>query len=289
MFSFILIICLLTCSRFVFGISGGTPASIIGSWQGVGVVLIDNGPGLGNPSECQQMCTGVMVDYRLVLTNAACYCDQARRKWKTVVYMSMHWRVFQRAFVYYVIDYLEVNPKKNPVYELILLKLDREMKNLQDGMFLNLAGNRNPLNLTVQDFHVFGFGETTWIPRPGTKSGVPWEWAVTYDMQAISVKQSYHMQSVGECKANLKDTGQQGRDFLCFGRKNNPSKRLMYADNGAPLIGKEDRILYGLACARTDGMLKPGFNKSHSFPIFFNDIGAESNRIFRAIKILLNR
>lgn len=289
-FPIILVGALALSSSRVAAIAGGFNAITLGNWQGVGVVMIDNGPWHYHQDDCIQFCTGVMVDYQLVLTNSACHCPQVRKPYSTVVYMGNTFNAFEDFDTYWVVNYLEVHPGINPHYELILLKLDRPMADLKDGMFYTIPGEHDKgFNLTEQDYMVFGFGTRDWEKPIPVLDGMPWRYDVHPMLQAISVRETLHWQQLDICRKFLSDIGTKDREFICLGRRDEPTVRLTYADNGAPAVGRSDRVLYGIACAKTDTMRKPFYKPEDSFPTYFIDVKSEQKAIIKAMIMLKYR
>lgn len=272
----------LSISHPIFCLMGGSDTGYIGG-AGNAAVLIFNGDQWITVDQTDHFCTGILVSELIVLTNGACYSELIPSKWTLVISGSR--TPFESGMFHYVIDHKKIGtPKKHtPYYSLAILLLDHRIVIDAYTMPILLPTKDDHVGGEGQSYRVYGFGCATTEPPKDLRPGTSRLQLIYNPSPYLNVLENVRYQRREVCDSNQVAITDELK-VLCFGDMKNISRRLSWGDNGAPLIGSKDFVLYGIAC----------YNQHFEWDgdrlqaLYYVDIKAYLGEILSAMKALMH-
>lgn len=275
----ILFLILVLLSRFnpLFAISGGFKANTMLPVDGV--VLIDNVFGIGLPP----FCTGALLSHRIVLTNGNCCYDSMNR---TTIYAGSM-RPFESGEMYRPERYELIGNAHSTHYKLCVIKVDRDIQFHHNLVPLGLPlVGKDAIYADSQLLYTMGFGSTQLDPATDPEQAKVQNLIYQREMSDQMMAIELPLLAQWKCEGYYEKVYTAPYDLVCMGFRSDRTKRLMFDDNGAPVVGVKDRIVYGIAA--TYPALKPGNNwQTTSFPHYAIDVQSATPDILRAMKTLM--
>lgn len=266
------------------GISGGFRAHYQTAAQGI--VLIDNGFGLKYPP----FCAGALISSQIVLTNGNCCTDGPLDNTRITVGAL---RTFSQGHFFLVDDYLIIGNSHSSHYQLCVIRLDREVV-FQDSPVIPLAlpSAADTIMNSNNIVYTFGYGSVQLDKK------MPWQEGVDPDLEPNPIYQRVLSSDLMAINLPLQENWACEKFFgvpytgdwrlHCLGFTNDRTKRLMFDDNGAPLVEKHNHVVYGIAA--TFPALLSGFNwQTDSFPNYFIDVKSARKDIISAMRFLMDK
>lgn len=276
--------------RTVLCICGGEEDPESPNNIGAGVVHIDNGP-----DSAWQFCTGALISEQIVLTNVRCFQQGYVAEQRTIVTLGTK-TPFEDGIFYYVIGWRKVGSATDPNYNLGLLKLDRpvQVTFFVKPYALPAGSDSWEWHQDDQFMYVYGFGASEFLSEFTDEEG----------LQSMRENSNYRLMRVelshiqerpplicGQIWGHQKNDSEH--EMRCLGKGNDYNVRLMPGDNGAPMIGGTDHILYAIACTEKSRVMS-GDNRSgliYRYPVWFYHVDVKSARvrIMAAMKELVKK
>lgn len=218
----------------VLGICNGIFAAQQRRRQSVGIALIDNLFDVNYPP----FCTGVLLTHLFVLTSDYCWIAK-----ETVITFNTEPLTFGE--LYYVSNWRTVGASKLQNFRLRILKLDRSVPFTQAVQPFSLPINMDDPN---EDVDLYGFGATMLkIPSGMDPNNVNprFQREISRDLNFITMPK----QPLTTCNKIAGQPVKTDIKLMCYGftEQDKYDYRLMLDDQGAPLIGEQTRIIYGIA------------------------------------------
>lgn len=248
--------------------------------QSKGIVMIDNGFGFAYPP----FCAGALISSWIVLTNGNCCSGSMRR---TSIHLGS-FRPFESGQFFFVHKYEIIGQAHSSHFTLCVIRLDREV--VFDKESVAPLGIPSALDTYADDNQIYyfhGYGSTQMFEaeteEERQRQNPIHQREMSDDLMAIELPHvgNWHCERyfgkhfVGSWKLN------------CFGyTTGDRSKRLMFDDNGAPFVGKSDRLVYGIAATYV-ALLEGGNWQMDVFPNYVIDVKSARLDIFRAMRVLM--
>lgn len=253
-------------------------SSIIGGFRAssqppaTGIVLIDNGFNLKHPP----FCTGVLISNRMVLANGNCCRSPPLNR--TRIFMGST-KPFSGGQFYYVDDYRLFGVATYPIYKLCVLRLDREVEFSEYVQPIALPSKADAMVCNDKDIaYAFGYGSVH-LDREDKKQNPIFQRVLSSELMAIFMP----LLANTDCEKFFGRHPVGNWKLLCMGFTTDRTRRLMLDDNGAPVVGKRDRIVF--AIGTTYSVLSGRYNwDKDSFPFYFIDVASARDDISRAIR-----
>lgn len=233
------ILLLLLVLRFnpIHGIVGGQSAL---PGTGSGVVLIDN---CNFYARIQHYCTGALISSRFVLTNGNC-CAFPTPAATTITIGTV--TPFEEATLYYVDEFVEIGNSSWKFYQLCLIRLDREVVFNSHTMPYALPSKGNVMDSKIQFFDLFGFGASELQRNPDQHVDTDDIHKVFHHQLQRLERDTFLEHPLKECEKFYNTFEPNSLKYKCFGSES-ANIRLMPNDEGAPFVGRTDRVLYTMA------------------------------------------
>lgn len=262
--------------RLVYGIVGGVEGNSLEPSKGV--VLIDNGYGINLPP----FCAGALISSQFVLTNGQCCAQEFK---ETVIHLGST-SPFESGQFYQLAAYEHIGEAISNNYQLCVIKLEREVKFNANCFPLALPTKHNAIGDTNQILYAFGYGsimmEAPEDPIEIAILNYNYKRVLSNELMALELP----LQEERLCLEVFQKPDNISLTLRCHGYTAEPTKRLMYDDNGAPVVGSKDNVVYTIM--GTYAPLKPGINTyNESYPLFGLDVFSARDDILGAMDRLL--
>lgn len=257
--------------RTTYGIIGGTPAQPLKGAKGV--AFIDMGYGIVDPPHCN----GAVIASRFVLTLGDCCSDD---KYRTRVHVGST-TPFESGQFYKQADYQIIGSGSSPGFQLCVILLERDVHFNENLTALALPSKSNSIDDKTQTLHAFGYGsiqiDEPTDPADEAIHNYIFLRLLSSEMMAIE----FPSIDVKQCERffGVPATGQL--KLRCHGYLER-MRRLMLDDNGAPVVGSKDNVVYTIMA--THAPLRPGnIWTEAAFPTFGIDVYSARDEILAAM------
>lgn len=267
----------------IHGLSGAQLAATLPNHAGSGTVLIDCGYVKYN----LQYCTGALISEQIVLTSMMC-TEYSSPIGSTRVIVGSY-TPFETGHTYWGVARRGVGSGPTRLMNFMLIKLDRPVTITPDVMPYALPGPRDDIDTTTQFYDIFGFGSTDLMAPPEVMPNADFRVNPNYELMRIEMAQlREHPESV--CEKYYKKPGPSDLKFRCIGSLTHFDWRVMEYDNGAPLVGRTDRVVYAVACAALQFIYVSSNGPYYQIPVptYYMDVKHSVPQILDAMKYLMN-
>lgn len=244
--------------RFTSAIVGGEPGHFQEASKGV--VLIDIGFGVYLPPYC----AGALISSQFVLTNGRCCSHEFHR---TTIHVGST-TPFETGQFYRLAAFEHIGSASSTDFQLCLILLEREVEFNAYCTSLALPTKSNMIEDKNQQLHAFGYGAVHLDP-PTEQANLNFIFTRVLSNEMMAIE--YPTLEDRYC-VNVFGTPHSGTlKLTCHGYYWDRLKRLMLDDNGAPVVGSKDNVVYTIL--GTFAPLKEGLVwDDEAFPIYGIDV-----------------
>lgn len=243
---------------------------------GTGVVLIDNGR-VTQP--LSPYCMGALISDRFVLTHGMC-CSQSSMVY-TRIMMGISKDPFESSNIFYVDSFELIGGSSTSNHKLCLIRVDRTVVFDANTMPYALPSVDNEMGLRDQPYDLMGYGL---IDMSSHNIFPDDDYLNLLHNDLMCMVPGYPQHQLRQCEKYAPLPNDKTKlKYKCFGSELG-KWRLMPNEDGAPFVGRTNRVLYLIAATNLVQFKHSKYNwTAINFPVYHIDVKSGVPYILQAM------